>query len=104
VLTFDCVFEMLTGPCGTLAALRHRPVDDSLSVGPPTVTRRSATIHITDMHGLGCPLGNVNEQPETVKVSDCVTRYASALTREFEVVADTDPPCGHISVDAVVNE
>ncbi len=40
------------------------------------------------MHGLGCPLGNVNEQPETVKVSDCVNRYASALTREFEVVAD----------------
>jgi hypothetical protein len=102
VLTCDWVFEMLTGPCGTLAALKHRPVDDSFSVGPPTIVRRSATIHMTDVHGLGCPFGNVNAQPEMVKVSDCVTRYASAFTREFEVVADTDPPCGHISVDAVV--
>ena len=60
---------MDTGPCGTCAALMHKPWLDWLRVAPACVlTRKSETIHLTVTQGLGMGgvAGIVNGHPATM--------------------------------------
>ena len=60
------------------------------------------TTHCTFMQGLG--MGGVagiwNGQPEIVNVSvESAANAPSAFTFEFALEMETDPPCGHMSVE-----
>jgi hypothetical protein len=95
LLTFVCVEEIITGPCGGPSALMHRPWLDMLNVGAPACTISSVTSHCTMMQGLGVggTVGRVKGQPAIVKVSAAVAiKFPSALALVFEGTMVTVPP------------
>ena len=60
---------IMTGPCGTPAAFRHRPMLLSSRTGTPiTFTLFDSLNHLTVTHGDG-PQNVLNVQPTTRKVS-----------------------------------
>src|ERR671926_1261935 len=101
--TRNWVRTTLGEPCGICSALWQRPELERSSTGwPLTLTRVAAVTHCTFTHGcdfVTVPICTVNGQPETVQRSDCKTAYCPpTLTRVFEVVALTEPECGHMTV------
>src|SRR5262249_59839562 len=84
-------------------AARHSPTLAWLSTkSPPCFTRIAACTQFTVTQGCGGPLGG-NGQPAIVNVSDLRRTGAPALARVLPGTAMTVPPCGHISVLAVVS-
>jgi hypothetical protein len=75
-----------------------------VSVGTaPLVLRWAASCHCTSTQGCGAP--GENAQPATTNVSVASTIGApSAVTAPLDGTAVTIPPCGHVSVDAVVSK
>src|SRR5262249_52786200 len=80
------------------SAATHRPTLCSVSVKSPAAWLFCAgCTHCTCTHGCGAG-PRANGQPAIVKVSEArSTKSPPAFTLVLEVVADTVPPCGHIS-------